>query len=205
MSVIKVFGLPRSCTNITEVLLRTNFKVRVINNFPCWKHGENTHEGRSIHDEQRNIHTDELKFIICKKHPFDWLWSMYTFEKRKETPSEFIRIEGFRHYKKSNPIDIFNKLMKHWLTMYKDSSILISVKQEDLAAGQILILEKIRDNFDLIMKGEELIEVNKRINPGRKTDQKAYTPKKVDFSEKDLEYIVDRLNKKTVKLAGYEL
>lgn len=202
--VIKVFGLPRSCTNITEVLLRTNFEVTVINNFPCWKHGKNTHEGRSLQDEKRNIYTDELKFVICKKHPFDWLWSMYTFEKRKESPSEFIQCKGFRHYKKHNPIDIFNELTKHWLTMYDDKSIMVSVKQEDLITNQILAMEEMRDNLGLAMKGEELVEIKKRINPKRKFSSDPYEPKKIGFSKKDLRYIIDRLDMKAVELAGYK-
>ena len=74
MIIIKQFGLPRTCTNITEVLIKRNFKCRTYNNFPCWKHGRNTMKDRSLHCKDKNgrrVDTDDVKFVVCTKHPYD--------------------------------------------------------------------------------------------------------------------------------------
>ena len=78
MDAIKIFGLPRSCTNFTTVLLRDNFRCKILDNFPCWKHGYNTFVGREIKNEE--VSTNDLKFVICTKNPVDWLWSLFCFE-----------------------------------------------------------------------------------------------------------------------------
>ncbi len=53
---------------------------------------KNTIKGRSIHDKDKsgkNVNTDDLKFIICTKNPYDWLWSLYQFQKNKREVKEY--------------------------------------------------------------------------------------------------------------------
>ena len=215
MSVIKIFGLPRSCTNITEAVLKTNFKVRVLTNFPCWKHGRNTHQGLSLHDEKRKIHTDELKYVICSKHPYDWLFSLFNFEnnskRQKNTIDEFIR-QSCWHYrnddrgpKSGNPIDAYNELSKQWFSEHTDPTILQHVKHQDLLLDQIEVAKRLEENFGLIRKVKDLVPVANRINPGLKNSKQAFKVQKHNFSKKTIKYINNKLDKEVVNLLGYTL
>ncbi len=209
MRYIKIFGLPRSCTNVTEVLIHQNFKARVLTNFPCWKHGENTHEGRSIHIEDKNgrrVDTDDLVFIICSKHPYNWLRSLFNFEvgskRQKKSEKEFLETETW-HYKTIKPIDAFNQLMRHWIDMYKDPQILQLVKYEDMIAKQVEVAKLIGKSFNLEQKNKKLKSVEKIVHPCAKLTDKEFKIKKHKFSVELLTYINNHLDQNLVKELGY--
>ena len=213
MIVIKQFGLPRSCTNVTEVLIRKNFKCRTYNNFPCWKHGKNTIEGRSLHCLDKNgkkVDTDDLKFIVCTKHPHSWLWSLYDFEKGKprvknRTLDVFLRSPKTFHYPETNAIDVFNELTRHWLTMYKDPSIIQQIKNEEIITDQKTMLTRLKDAFNLKMKENDFYLIEKIIKPGLKATRLNFRSKIPRFTKKQIKYINSRLDKEVVKMAGYKL
>jgi hypothetical protein len=209
MRVIKIFGLPRSCTNVTEYMLRDNFRVRVLTNYPCWKHGENTFVGRELHDRERNIDTDDMKFIVCTKNPYDWLFSLYTFENRTKrskhrTMLDFLDGTAW-HYKDQNPIDVFNKLTKHWLTMLTDPNIIQQVKYEDILKDQATLFEKIAKIFQLPPKRKKFAVLQSRIDPCIKNTKKEFKKRVNKFSPDLIRYINKRLDPKVVEMAGYKL
>jgi hypothetical protein len=213
MKVIKQFGLPRSCTNATEVLIRKNFKVRIYNNFPCWKHGENTIEGRSLHCKDksgRRVDTDDLKFLVCTKHPYDWLWSLYHFEKTKprvkdRTLDQFLRQKNTFHYPNQNAIDVFNQLTKHWLKMFNDQSVIQQITNEQLLNNQIAICERLQESFGLQPKHAKFVEIEKTIKPGLVETKTTFTPRKRRFTQSQIDYIKGKLDARVVKMAGYSL
>jgi len=205
MQTIKIFGLPRSCTNVTEVIIKHNFKVRILTNYPDWKHGPNTHKGRSVHDDQRSIHTDDLKFVICTKNPYHWLWSLHTFEnqskRQHKTEIEFLKGTAW-HYEK-NPITMHNELITHWLTMYDDPSILQQAKHEDILKNQKALLKRLEKAFGLERRRHELEPIKKRINPGAKITDSQFDKKQMGFNSPSVNYIKRNLDKKALKLSGY--
>jgi len=215
MIVVKLFGLPRTCTNVIEVALKTNFKNLVIwTNFPCWKHGENTHVGRTIKREKHRQHpavdTDDLKFIVCTKNPYDWLVSLYNFEviskRQKKSFDDFLRTPTW-HYRNENEnndaITKFNTLTYHWLTMFDDSSALQQVKSEDMRKNQVALLTRLEKAFGLTRQRADLAPVIKRIAPGAKITKEKFKKKEMDFSKKQMEFINSRLDRKTMKIAKY--
>jgi hypothetical protein len=204
--IIKVFGLPRSCTNITEVLLQFNFKVFILNNFPCWKHEANNYEGRSIHDIDRNIDTDDLRFIVCTKNPYDWLCSFWAYEvtKIKKTFDEFL-ITNSWHYKNEKPIETFNRLTKHWLTMYSEGNVVQQVKHEDLLEDQVEVMKKIETAFQLTRKREMIGAIPHKIDPGRKKRNNKFKKRICTLTSKQIQTINKQLDEEVVELAGYKL
>jgi hypothetical protein len=165
MENIKIFGLPRTCTNVAEILIKTNFECKVYNNFPCWKHGPNTIKGRSIHEinEKGNkVDIDNLKFVICTKHPYNWLWSLWNFEKqkphfRKRNLDQFLNDECCFHYRDENPIKVFNKLTHHWLTMQTDPKIIQQIKSEDMINKQEEVCQKLMNSLNLKKKKGKIL------------------------------------------------
>ena len=122
MEVVKLFGLPRTCTNVVRRMLWDNFEDDILANQGCWKHGENTIKERRLCIEKLGIHTDCLKYIICTKSPYSWLFSLWDFENKstskdknnepikssKKTFEEFLYGKTI-HYNE-NPIKIYNRL-----------------------------------------------------------------------------------------------
>jgi len=217
MNVVKIFGLPRTCTNAVEVLIRRNFKVKVINNFPCWKHGKNTLKGRSLHDSKRGIDTDDLTFVICTKNPYDWLNSLFKFENNtklrknfKKTFIEFLNNPSW-HYKDVNwlknktPIGAFNTLTRHWLSISKSPNVLQQIKNEKMLVDQIEILNRLEKSFGWARKNKNLKPLKVRIAPGLKDTGKQFVFSGNKFNNNEIELINKSLNKKTLALAGYKI
>ncbi|MHA1949706.1 MAG: hypothetical protein ACW99G_06920 [Candidatus Thorarchaeota archaeon] len=222
-NILKIFGLPRTCTNVTEVLIVSNFICRLYNNFPCWKHGDNTIKGRVLHTvdgKGKEVKTDNLKYIVSTKNPYDWLWSLYSFENRtklknKKTIDDFLELPSWHYSSKlahngkwkkdiSNPIDVFNYLTKQWLTMCPEGTI--QVKHEDIISeeGQLLVLNNIENKFNLEKKQEDFITRPKRIDPARKITKNEFKKLESQFTKKHISIINKRLDDEVMKLSGYE-
>lgn len=204
MKAIKIFGLPRSCTNLTTVLLRSNFKCIVLDNNPCWKHGFNTHQGRTIKIE--NFETNDLKFVVCTKHPLEWLWSLFCFEnetklKKKKTKEEFLKNNSW-HYKEMTPIEAYNKLNLHWLKMSAPKNI-YQIKSEDLQKNQIQELKKIKKYFDLELKNETFLRIQNKVSPGCKMSDEKFKKRIYDWTNAEKNFIYKKIDKKTLELCGY--
>ena len=207
MKAIKIFGLPRSCTNLVTILLRTNFKCIVLDNFPCWKHGFNTYENEELHYQDKVI--SDLRFVVCLKHPMDWLWSLYNFENK--TKIKFGRNKGHFltqvswHYKNLglNPLEAYNVMNSHWLTISKNPSILQKIKFEEVDKNQIEVLQRIQSKFELEKKHEEFKTIKEVVAPSGKIEEKKFKQKVPNWSIKETEYIEKTIDKKVLKLCGY--
>lgn len=209
MQYIKIYGLPRTCTNLAESIIKTNFTdVFVLTNLPDWKHGRKTFEGKSYHNEEKDIHTDDLKFVICLKDPYEWLWSLYIFEnstKSKRTIEGFLNHPAW-HYKdlQWTAMDAFNNLISHWLSLPEDK---VTTKQEDLrsAEGQFAFCENLKHHFKLIPLSDKWTPVLKEINPNLKTSDHEYVPNVVQFKPSHIKLIKNKLDIEVVRMAGYGL
>lgn len=207
MKAIKIFGLPRSCTNLVTILLRTNFKCIVLDNFPCWKHGFNAYENEELHYQDKVI--NDLRFVVCLKHPMDWLWSLYNFENK--TKIKFGRNKGHFltqaswHYKNLglNPLEAYNVMNSHWLTISKNPSILQKIKFEEVDKNQIEVLQRIQSKFELEKKHEEFKTIKEVVAPSGKIEEKKFKQKVPNWSIKETEYIEKTIDKKVLKLCGY--
>lgn len=208
MKAIKIFGLPRSCTNLVTILLRTNFKCIVLDNFPSWKHGFNTQEIKeNFYYNDKLI--DDLKIVVCLKHPLDWLWSLFNFENK--TKIKFGRNKGHFltqtcwHYKEMdlNPLDAFNIMNKHWLTISKSPKILQKIKFEDMQNNQIKTLEKIENQFNLERKNESFQTIKNIVAPSGKVKEKTFKAQIPSWTLREFNYIKKSIDEKVLKLCDY--
>lgn len=215
--IIKIYGLPRSCTNVTETIIQKNFNLCLYNNWPCWKHGENTIQGRSLHltdPRGREVNTDELIYVVCTKNPYDWLYSLFCFEKstknKKQDAWEFLKGSSW-HYTKtkswnrqeSNAIDVFNYLTRHWLSL--DNVFQISHDHIIGADKQIDCMKRLEKSFNLSRKHNDILPMENIIKPRRIEENVKYEYKPSVFNKSQIDYISDNLDEEVVKLAGYEL
>lgn len=219
MSVIKIFGLPRSCTNVVEIALSTNFKVNVLTNYPDWKHGKAIHVHNELNCEAKNLYTNDLKYVICTKNPYDWLNSLNSFENKTKLskPKEFLNFlkNTAWHYKKyeelglssGKPIEVFNELMIQWFTAL-DMSRTIQIKHEEFMNNQIEVLNSIREKFKLEPKQVEIQKIDKRVAPCAKvTDVQFKFNNKLEtckIPREVIDYINARLDAKAMSLSGYD-
>lgn len=207
--VIKMFGLPRTCTNVVEVMLTENFdNVRVLTNTPCWKHEENQHPGRRLTEAEHGVATDSLRFVVCTKHPHQWLMSLYEYEERKrarERKKGLIRklknrplgfdqflARGSMHYPDETPVDSFNRLNRSWLTMHSEPDVLQVVRYEDLREHQIEIMERLEQAFGLSRSAEQLKVIEKRIDPNTKVRDEVFVFERRGHFTNDLVQAVNR-------------
>lgn len=208
--IIKIYGLPRTCTNLTEVLIKKNFKCRVLNNHPDWKHGFSTITGIELRTDK--VRTNDLKFVICTKHPHNWLWSLFTFENKRwdkhRASMDFLKKVAW-HYRKMdmNAIEAFNKLTKHWLELSNNPKTLQVVKQEDLIndKDQTNFCRRLESSFSLKKKIQKFEPIKKIIRPGTKTSSEEYKTKTHGFNKKEINYINSKLDKNVVEMAGYKI
>lgn len=202
MEAIKIFGLPRSGTNVAEFLFRKHFKLPVLVNTPCWKHGANTWDGEPF--ENTNGKIEKLHYVICVRDPIRWLWSLYQFEieskRQHKTPIEFLSQPAW-HYRENqlSPCDAFNILIKNWLESCPGH---ILVKQKESQHEPSKMIQRVANNFDLEIQGR-VTPVEKRIHPGCVVKNDLFKNRNVNFDLESLTHINESLNKELVKKIGF--
>lgn len=214
--VVKVYGMPRTCTNVLEVHLAHNYDVIVLVHTPEWKHWYRQHDGRysgELDPESvqlngiKELTTDKINYILCTKHPYQWLVSFFHAFKENESRSfsEFIRGYSY-HYKdvmsiEENPIVLFNKLNSHWL--HVDNNLPI-VQQEMWTNLAIPIMKDIQNRFGLKKSGQMAVDVT-HMAAGLMRYNKPYHPQQINIEDDDLKYINDTIDETIVSKLGYKL
>lgn len=209
MEAIKIFGLPRTCTNFTEAFLEKNFKVRVLVSDPIWKHGC----CNLLYDtlELKNGEVIKSKFIICTKNPYSWFVSIrdYAYRNHKNKPLLKKYIKGDKtwrsnHYKEYSPINAYNKMHRDWLfnIQCRRSDKLI-IKSEQISGDQKHIANKISDAFNVEVN--DFKEIRKRVMQKGKITSSDYQTKDYmsEYDEELLDYVNERIDPEIMKLLGY--
>ena len=232
MKVIKLFGLPRTCTNLVTVLLKKNFQVLVLINFPDWKHGKLEYQKRKIRhrwndlpDKKRSQKlksitddNDYLYFAICLKDPYRWLVSYYEHIKKRggyKKVSFDELIQGVKsYYYDQNILDVYNDLIEHWYSIHNMEGVL-TVMAEDLVSekGQLSFLKHFQSALGLSQLNAEYKTEVKDVLQGKRNlsvpvaDRSVYRQRNiVPYYNKELvDMINSKLNEDLVNISGYRL
>jgi hypothetical protein len=176
MKKIKIFGLPRSGTNLTQILVPLNFKISTclkkdFNDYLGWKHGK----PHSIENYNKisEITKEEFLFLFCVREKENWKKAYLNKHKGSfEMPWEwsdqkdcfiFNTPHGPEIYK--NIDEFYNDRVnsyKSFTDINPDKSYI--VRYEDLFNDQIGVLKIIKDKFQLELAQENFIKINKKIN-----------------------------------------
>ncbi len=206
----KMFGLRRTCTNLVQHLIESNFNARSLEIGGPWKHGKIPSDW---------IAEKRIKLIVCHKNPYAWLVSLYRLVSEKYgtdptlpnsglTPdltfSEFLRhaVDGF-----DCPVGRWNRMSTHYFAQPT-----FTVRHEDLLThdGQKKFLLQIED-FGFEKRGE-LKTQNREVWMNQ-----AVTHKEMDrgyydkeqymemFSSDDLNLVNSQLDERIMEMLGYSL
>lgn len=174
--ILKLYGLPRTGTNVLYWLLTLNFKHYVCDlsefgvQYLGWKHGwpisqevlnaiiEQTQEQPLFVFTKRNY--DTWKEAILKRHQNTW-----EFPGRYKSDKVFFYNTplGFETYK--DILDFYEQRTKVYEKFCLDNpEITIEVSFEDLQDKQTEVITRIKEKFNLDSAYEKIIEIHKKIN-----------------------------------------
>ena len=175
-SIIKIFGIPRSGTNLLQALVPLNFKISTclkshFNDYLGWKHAKPKDISNYKHIEEITKEKIIFLFSIREKES----WKKAYLEKHRgsfELPWEWAdKNDKFIFNTPHGPeiydsIDIFYDSMIESYKNFseKNSNLALIINYEDLLKDQIGVLQKIKDKFKLELAQESLIKINKKIN-----------------------------------------
>jgi len=209
---VKIYGLPRTCTNLVQHLIVHNFEdIEFLVNYPCWKHGLNTIEGNTIHDEEKKVHTDDLRFVSCFKSPYQWLFSLFCFERKYFKAGDdfnaFCLGNKRHHYDGQCLINIYNVYNRNYIDL---PGKLVKVKECDVqdALEQSVTLETIREKLDIKPASTVYKVQEKVVSPRGKVAllKKYNTTFSFSLFEQDtLDYINERLDIDLMNELGYKI
>lgn len=217
---IKIYGLPRTGTTATEIILSTNFLCQVLVNLPqgVGKHIENPIIDRKFACRYKHVDRvfDDIRFAICVRDPVQWLLGFhrwcndpyyYLDGRQPKIPPmplhKFVRM-GNRVYRDEKPADSWNKLYSSWLSISNNPKISQIIRQEDLYRRQEAVMDRVAENFDLTLKEPQFIPVKRRVNPNRKCSD-YYKPIATEIPEDLKIEFLSALDKDITKALGYEI
>ena len=209
-SEIKIYGLPRTCTNLLARLIRMNFSAHVCKSAELgWKHGPNLlREGDVINNKQ-------IQYVLCARHPYAWLFSCFRFDKSANKNriafSDFVR-GGCKVYGGLNPIDCFNFLMRIWLGISSRSDVLQVVRSEDLQSNQLSTLEQLENSLHLSRRDCKLKNETLRIGPDEAVRDKPFDMNWYEarlymkhYDIRLFEYVNRHVDQEILSKIGYQL
>lgn len=219
---IKIYGLQRSGTNFVASVLNENFQnTKVLVNLGGWKHG---------YYAAPWILGQEVHVLVVAKNPYAWLVSVYEYWTSHEQGSkvgpdlfgvpfsEFVtnrlclerQQENPFLYRASNPVQHWNNMYYHWMSVYTNEKKTIGISYESFLTMPLATTDLLGNSFGL-KRTDRPIYINPKIlEPGtesmnvgtrmwdrhdyyhRKDYLNYYTPSLLNFvnSQLDLEVMV---------------
>jgi hypothetical protein len=219
---IKIHGLQRTGTNYLSHLVNENFvDTKVLVNLGGWKHG---------HYHAPWFLGQEVHILVLVKHPYSWLASVYNYWTKRELRigmdlrgvsfDTFVRNRAIFEmqrdvpflFRASNPVQHWNNMYFHWMSIRLNGKKICFVKYESLLADPEATIMQIGETFQLQRKSSEFVNSESTFTPAGETIKlsegkfsrdyyqqeeflKLYTPELIDFvnSQLDLE-VLDHYN-----------
>jgi hypothetical protein len=176
--ILKIYGMPRTGTNVLQLLLALNFKTYVSNigehgvHYLGWKHGVPPSDNVIKHVKRVS---NELPLFVFTNREYN-TWSEAIKQRHQNTYEFLERFSnkdvwfyntpvGFEIYK--DDLDFYTQRQnyyKEYCNTHKDTSIMIDF--EDLKDKQTEVVLKIADKFNLELTTErdKVINVHKYID-----------------------------------------
>ena len=220
---VKIHGLQRTGTNYLSHLVNENFTdTQILVNLGGWKHGHYHAPwflGREVH------------VLVLVKHPYSWLISMYNYwglkrelrigmDLRGVSFDNFVRNRAIFElqrdipylFRASNPIQHWNNMYFHWMTIRLNAKKVCFVKYEELLKNHAETIAKVGEIFQLSRKSE-FVDSDSTFTPSGETIKPAeekftsrdyylqdeyfkfYTPALIEFVNEQLDLeVLDHYN-----------
>ena len=211
---IKIHGLQRTATNYVAYLIDQNFEsTKVLVNIGGWKHGQYCAPWTL---------GEEVNILVVTKNPYAWLVSMFNYLKPPYDFSKFIRSEivlgesnGSPYFLRAcNPIQHWNNMNFHWMTLRTNTKKLCLLPHEDLIKDTEGMMKSLGKCFDI--KQKEIFTNSKNIvepsNDGSiNLSDKEFNSQNYaedlyigDFSHSDTEFVNSQIDFEIMKRLGYK-
>lgn len=206
---VKIFGLPRTCTNLAAVLLRKNYNATVYANELGWKHGPNVLWcGDKVEGER-------LVYLLCTRHPYAWLVSAYRFEKgsgfQHRSFNDFV-LGTSQVYPGQNPVEVYNVLNRIWFHMSNSRDQVCHLRSESLQRNQRGSIRQVGKALRLASNDGDFQPVQKRIGPDEAVRQHDFDPSWYRrkqylefFDDRLMRDVNERLDRDLIGDLGYKL
>lgn len=218
---VKLYGLPRSCSNLVQHLIKLNFGEAV----RCWSNEVPGKDGTAVSTNAFGTYKhgvlmdpESLGFvdfhILNVKNPFAWMVSWRKHAYRHYTPYNQVPMPPMEvwlgqpsYLGNSNQI-IWSAANRFWLTTLPN---LIVVRQEDLVDEKSTKAEIKRwaSEMGLDAPADPLCE-HKAVHPGARTKQNEFDKAPYqehrymrDFTDQDVHRVCKHLDRKVVEQLGY--
>lgn len=218
---IKIHGLQRTGTNYLAHLINENFeRAKSLVNLGGWKHGHYHAPwflGREVH------------VVVINKHPYSWLVSMYRYwnkrEKRIGMDLQGVSFDTFVRnkvvfeiqrdvpylFRASNPVQYWNNMYFHWMTIRINQKRVYFIKYEELLAMPERAISDLGVALGLTRKANFVNSDNTFVPAGERLAQegtftaknyyqeheylKCYTPELLEFVNQELDLeVLDHYN-----------
>jgi len=171
LPVIKQYGLQRSGTNVIKFLLMNHYHVDVWTDRGGWKHGY-------YHAPEQ-----ENDLLISIKNPYDWIVSIYNYSNARVPYLEYVkRRYAFEGLAAVNPIQHWNTMNRHWLTLTLKEKLKTFVVHRDLVVKPEETAQKIADLFGLERNEKPFYTPEKKVEPNA---QEGNRPFDLDYYAKE--------------------
>ena len=224
LEYVKIHGLQRTGTNYLTHLINENFtNAQVLVNLGGWKHG---------HYHAPWFLGKEVHVLVLAKHPYSWLVSMYNYwglkrelrigmDLRGVSFDNFVRNRAIFEmqrdipylFRASNPVQHWNNMYFHWMTIRMNAKKVCYVKYEELLNDPENTALRVGNELGLTRKAEPFMDSSNTFTPAgeamkpsetkfeakdyylRSEYLKFYTPELLDFVNQELDLeVLDHYN-----------
>lgn len=202
---IKIHGLQRTGTNYLSHLVNENLDARVLVNLGGWKHGHYHAPwflGREVH------------VLVLAKHPYSWLVSMYKYWSIKRdlrigmdlqgiTFDQFVRNKAVFElqrdipylFRASNPVQFWNNMYFHWMTIRLNAKKVGFVKYEELLQDAESVIDNLSKTFS-VLKKDKFVNSDTTFTPSGESiapDENKFSSRDYYLENKFFEYYTPEL------------
>jgi hypothetical protein len=175
--IIKIFGLPKSGTNLIQLLLSINIKNYVCQfsdhpntHYLGWKHG--LPKNIKIYNILQESLNQKVYFIFMMRDFESWKNSIKTRHNNSyEFPSRFFLEKGILYNTPHGPeyydgleelYNTYNQKYKEFAEQYQDRCLIVKI--EDLQKDQIAVVNLIKDKFNFQLTNSSVCEIKKHLD-----------------------------------------
>ena len=193
MKEIKLFGLRRSGTNYLQLLLKQNYKAKVLTNKGGWKHGK-----YRVYKELGY----EIDCVFISKNIFSWLTSM---QRRYAKRHSLIAMIGVPDY-----VNLWSLIHENWLNVPLKEKKKSFVKYEDLIVDPEKVCVRVAKELNLEKMTPFFKDTKQIVEPmgnviQKKFDLDYYVGKQYmnNFPRGSIKGVRDMIDLNIVKKLGY--
>jgi hypothetical protein len=174
-NVLKIFGFPRSGTNLLELIVPLNFWVDVcqkseFNDYLGWKHARP--KDRATYNKISKLTNESFYFIFSYREKQEWINAMKKHWGSFELPHKFNKHSDYFVYNTPYGPEIYSSIEEFYDIQLKSYTSFceynprntLLVNYSDFKKNQNFVLDSIKEKFDFVPVHPYWVEITKKVN-----------------------------------------